>query len=792
MANSVSLRRLLVAASLATLVTFAGRSFAASPDEIDRAIAKGVEWLCSSKDFKQNGNWEPSQKRDPDKVNGQLQTGAQWGGRTALITYALLASGESPNSPRLKPAIDFLKKSDDMIGYYALGLRPQVWLYLPQDEATRNLAARDFRLLWAGLKKDMSKPDGGLYDYFIRPIERVDLSVSQYGVLGTWACAQLGIEVPAGDGRGSANYWQLVEKRWKMLQDAKTGGWAYGGGSDVTLSMTAAGVATLFITQDYLRSNQGINCQGNQKSPEIDRGIDYLANAFPTLLGDADPGWRHYTLYGIERIGVASGLKYLNNIDWYQAGADFLVRTQERNGSWKGEEADEIPTAFALLFLSRGREPVMMNKLKYDIAPRSEGKPLEGFWNQRSRDVANATRFVARQTERPLNWQIVDLNVAGIRDLRDAPIAYLSGSQPLRLSQDQIEMLKRYVEEGGMLVFNADCGRRTFSASVPVLLREMFPDYEFAPLPDSHPIFRNQQFRGEKWKKRPSIQGLSNGVRELALLLDDDMGKSFQTNEFTQFTHHFELMTDIYQYSIDKKNSQVKGRTYVREPDERIQANQTTKLARLRHGGKWDPEPGGWRQLSAVLHNEHKTDLQISVVDLATADLTGYHAAHLTSSSPIKLSDDAVKKLKAFVDSGGLLIIDVAGGNSEVATALESQLGKILEGASDAGGAIIAPTDPLYTAGGLPAPEFRYRTFAQSSVGVSSSPRIRGTKVGSRYGLIYSADDLSAGLVGNEVDGVRGYTPAASTQIMVRLLHYAKAAPTGLSATRPTTSPAPK
>lgn len=777
--------------ALGIVCVLAAPVLSATPDEIDRAIQKGVAWLYSRPDFKKNGNWEQEQKRT-DAVNGNSQGGAQWGGRTALVTYALLASGESPNSPTLKPAVDFLKKTDDMIGYYALGLRPQVWLYLPQDEQTRQLAARDFRLLWAGIKKDMNRPDGGLYDYTINDRVRIDLSVSQYGVLGAWACAQLGIEVPAGDGRAGANYWQLVEKRWRMLQDAKSGGWSYTGNAEVTPSMTAAGVATLFITQDYLRANQGVNCQGNAKSPELEKGITYLAERLPQLFGVEDVPDRHYTIYGIERIGVASGLKYLNNVDWYQVGADYLVRAQENNGSWKGAHDDEIPTSFALLFLSRGREPVMMNKLRYDIAPAQtarvqskEAKPVEGFWNQRSRDVANATHFVARQTERSLNWQIIDMNVAHIGDLRDAPIAYLSGSQALRFVPEQVAMLKRYVEEGGMLIFNSDCARRQFSTSVPPLLKEMFPDYELAPLPDSHPIYKNQQFRGEKWKKRPTIQGLSNGVRELALLLDDDMGKSFQINEYAQFAHHFELMTDIYQYAIDKKNSLVKGRSYVVEADPKIAATATIKLARIRHAGKWDPEPGGWRQLAAVMRNTQRIDLQVNAVDLATGDLTGYHAAHLTSSSPVKLSDDALKKLKAFVDGGGLLIIDVAGGNTEVATSIEGQLGRIADAAGEGGGNIIAPSDAIYTSGKLAAPEFRYRTFAQSTVGVSSSPRVRGSKVGSRYGLIYSGDDLSAGLVGNEVDGVRGYTPKAATEIMIRLLRYAQDSPTGKAATQP-------
>jgi hypothetical protein len=788
--RNLPLTSLPLFAALILIATACRQAPGATADEVDEAIRKGVEYLYSRPDFKKNGNWEEAQKR-ADAVSGASQSGAQWGGRTALMTYALLASGESPNDSKLRPAIEFLKKSDDMIGFYALGLRPQVWLYLPQDDSARTLAARDFRMLWAGIKKDMSRSDGGLYDYTINDRERIDLSVSQYGVLGAWACAQLGIEVPAGDGRASANYWQLVERRWRMLQDAKTGGWAYSGDSSVSASMTAAGVATLFITQDYLRGSQGVNCQGNQRSPEIEKGIAYLEQQLPAIFGDAAVPERHYTIYGIERIGVASGLKYLNHVDWYQTGAEYLVRTQEKNGSWKGDHDDEIPTAFALLFLSRGREPVVMNKLKYDIAlPKADAEPLEGFWNQRSRDVANATRFIARQTERSLNWQIIDMNLATIRDLRDAPIAYISGSQALRFKAEQLALLKQYVEEGGMIVFNVDCGRSQFARSIPPMLTDIFPGSEFKPLPDTHVIYKNQQFRADKWKKRPSVQGLSNGVRELALVFDEDLGKSFQTNEITRAPYHFELMTDIYQYAIDKKNSLVKGRSYVVERNPGITVLSTIKLARLDYGGKWDPEPGGWRQLAAVMHNRHNTDLQVNTVKLETGDLAGYHAAHLTGVQAIKLSDAAVKKLSEFVKAGGLLVVDAAGGSSEFASSIEQQLGKILDTAKDAGGPLIPPTDPIFTVKGMKVPEFRYRTFAQATVGISTSPRLHGAKVGERYGVIYSADDLSAGIVGNEVDGVRGYTPSVATDIMIRLLRYSQDAPTGRAGTQSTTKPA--
>ena len=45
-----------------------------------------------------------------------------------------------------------------------------------------------------------------------------------------------------------------------------------------------------------------------------------------------------------------------------------------------------------------------------------------------------------------------------------------------------------------------------------------------------------------------------------------------------------------------------------------------------------------------------------------------------------------------------------------------------------------------------------------------------------RARVIYSPDDLSAGLVGQNVDGVSGYDPATATELMTRIVLYASGA----------------
>src|SRR5262245_31793717 len=107
-----------IAASTLVLITLALHARAASPEQVRASIAKAKEFIYS----KQNdqGSWD---EPEPPKVKGNNQ----WGGETALATYALLAGGESRQEPRVAKAIDWLIKADKMVGVYALGLRSQVW-----------------------------------------------------------------------------------------------------------------------------------------------------------------------------------------------------------------------------------------------------------------------------------------------------------------------------------------------------------------------------------------------------------------------------------------------------------------------------------------------------------------------------------------------------------------------------------------------------------------------------------------------------------------------------------------
>ena len=745
---------------------------AVTPDQVDAAIKKGQAYLYSQRN--KEGNWEAVQR--PEVTGKEQQVSLkerQWGGLTAISTYALLASGESPQEAKLKLALEFLKHAN-IQSTYGLGLSAQVWTFLPQGPDTRAVITRSARMLelgmihkgndagfygyWTGMPKgsDSSRWSDNEVGFVPQPRGWFDLSNSQYGVLGMWALDEAGAEIPS-------TYWKTVDTAWKKAQKDE-GGWAYRPEQEVKASMTAAGIATLFITQDYTLPDRWGNCKGGSPNPNIEKGLAWMDQHIDQVLNEGNP----YTMYGIERIGVASGRKYFGTVDWYEKGADVLVQRQGQDGSWGGSIPD---TCFALVFLTRSSAPVMINKLQYDLP----GQPkLIEAWNERPRDVANLAHWSGRQLERFLNWQTVNLKVSP-DEWHDAPILYFSGSQELDFSDEQVGKLRTFVRQGGMILANADCAQSPFIESSKRLAKKLFPNYEMRALPANHVIFTHQQFTADKWRVRPTVLGVSNGVRELMVLLPEaDPSRAWQTKADRTRQELFELGIDLFLYSADKQNLLKKGQTFLVRADPAVQPTRKVQLARLTAGDNSDPEPGGWQRMAAILHNRDKIDLQLANATPGSGDLIGLKLAHLTGTTPLLLKDNARLEIKTFVNQGGTLIVDAAGGSSEFATSAEHELAAIF--GPDAAKQLdqpLPPDNPIYKQPAAPVSTVGYRTYARQTVlHNAKAPRLRGIIVGKRLAVIYSREDLSAGLVGQPVDGIYGYDPQSATDFMRAIILF--------------------
>ena len=164
-------------------------------------------------------------------------------------------------------------------------------------------------------------------------------------------------------------------------------------------------------------------------------------------------------------------------------------------------------------------------------------------------------------------------------------------------------------------------------------------------------------------------------------------------------------------------------------------------------------------------------------------DLTDFKILHLTGSGHCKLDTNDWIQLHSFVANGGTLIIDAAGGSQTFSDDIRSQLQTTFfdDAARNRDATALACVAPPRSGAGLT--KSGYRNFARHVLAENLKvPRIRGIKSGDHIGVFFSAEDISAGLVGEPVDGIVGYDPDSATALMEHMILYAE------SGGRPTTT----
>ena len=170
-----------------------------------------------------------------------------------------------------------------------------------------------------------------------------------------------------------------------------------------------------------------------------------------------------------------------------------------------------------------------------------------------------------------------------------------------------------------------------------------------------------------------------------------------------------------------------------------------------------------------MLHNFDQFDMQVeSLVPQPDMAATRFPLAHLTGTQSVNLTADAKSSLRRYIDSGGLLLLDAAGGSTEAAGSFDVLLRELYPTVT------IAPLPlehPIYHAQAMGGQEITSVSYRRSTdlqpVRIS---RLRGATVNQKLIAIVSYEDLSGGLVGYSTGGLTGYSPASATDLLRNII----------------------
>ncbi len=701
--------------------------------QIGTAIRRGVGYLLSQ--FAESG------LRNADAFDADTYAGLD-----TLCVYALLHAGQAIDDPRLRPQSELMKPLIERMklfpnngsrSTYSRSLRISA-LTLYNRTEDRDAIENDYQWLLKNVVK-------GSYTYQAmppkqpRPPELWDNSNSQYGALGMWAASEAGLR-PLG------TYWEEVMQHWDTCQ-THSGGWAYSPGSDnPTLAMTAAGVSILFAARDQTAADAGISeSPPPPLSRSIELGLEWLDEGDHCT--DIPAGHPGYTLYGLERAGLASGLKFFGNHDWYSELAQQSIAQQQPDGSWVGGDGDVAETAFRLLFLARGRHPIFINKLRYD-----------GDWAYRPRDAANLVHFASQQLERPLNWQIVGLQ-RGAVEWSDCPVLFISGSQAPQFSDDDVAKLHEFVEMGGMLFTQSIKNSTDFDHFAADLARRLYPELALSPLSPTHPLF-SSMFAIQP-DQQATLSGLSNGARLLMVHAHGDLSRFWHPRYEKRAPAALQLATDVVVYATGRQGFLNRtGALVIPQPTSPPLAS--FPIARLRYGGgsqaNWDPEPGAWKRMCRLMQFNTGVRPELLETDLDKLDAHTAPLAYLTGVGTSQFTEAQIAAARKYISDGGVLFIDSCGGSRAFADSVRKGLIDPITGETEI--ETISAAHPLLNRSGeamldLTHPRFRLFDWAADQ---NDAFQCRIAHIG-KGDLIFTPLDVTTGLLGTSTWGIRGFQP---------------------------------
>lgn len=760
-----------VVLGLAGFVGAAAPGWAKEPlvDQVRAAIDRGVLFLRDQ--AKNTGDWEI----DPASAGRR-------GGHSCLALLALLNAGVKPDDPVIENGLKFLRTVPPK-DTYVVGLQTMVYAAAGRPEDAERIQRNVNWLIDAAVRQN-GLIHGWTYGKS-RFVGGADNSNTQYALLGLHDGHQAGATI-------DQKVWKEIRKYYIDTQNTD-GSWAYNPipGTHVNVrTMTPGGLCGLLIAGMELNEGreQMIGGQANRCGDyvEADRAalaLEWIGRNFRLEA----PHAIFYNLYGLERTGRLTGRRFLGDHDWYREGCEYLVANQRENGSWRGTNHDSytiVSTSFALLFLSKGRTPILISKLTH--GPRED-------WNNDRNDARNLINYASKELFKklPMAWQIFESQRAFVNndraellgivgELMQSPIAYFNGHEAPVFSDGEKELLKEYVEQGGFILAEACCGRKAFDQGFRQLMRELFPENPLRELGPEHPIWRAHAL--VKPDAFP-LWGIEHGCKTVVVYSPQDLSCWWESNRLNDARGQqaFRLGGNIIAYATGLEPPKPRL-TEVKISNEKMEEKIPRgylKVVQLKHDGDWQPAPRAMRRLMAHMRDGARLDvaLKTETLDPHSSDVLNFKFLYMHGRKPFNYDNDALDNLRSDLQTGGLLFADACCGKKEFDASFRAFVAKLF---ADKKLERIPPTDELFgkDLNGEAITTVRCRRERADGIGPEAEfrdvqPYLEGIKLNNRWVVIYSRYDIGCALENHQSTDCLGHDLSSALKLGSAAVLYA-------------------
>lgn len=181
-------------------------------------------------------------------------------------------------------------------------------------------------------------------------------------------------------------------------------------------------------------------------------------------------------------------------------------------------------SAYMLGEISYGRKWAVKTNFQKKIDRDAISIPrivYKGEW-----DAQSGLQELLRQayTESTFSSDFKEVNLkADSEQIFNYPIVYMSGLSGFKFSESEIQNLRRYFSQGGIMISDATAGRQEFDISFRKLMNQVFPEKSLIVLPESHPVFSCfKEIKSVSYSQMSQAKGLVQSKPVLEAILNEN------------------------------------------------------------------------------------------------------------------------------------------------------------------------------------------------------------------------------------------------------------------------------
>ena len=368
----------------------------------------------------------------------------------------------------------------------------------------------------------------------------------------------------------------------------------------------------------------------------------------------------------------------------------------------------------------------------------------------------------------------------------DIPILYMTGDYDFDLSDAEVTNLRKFLLDGGTIIFNAARGIDEFNFGVVREMRKVFPQKNFMRISLDHPVF-NGRYRvqevtmlvnGVQVVKPPELYSIDIGTRAAIILVPGGLGTAWTDGQYLPAGKHIvgesaiRLGVNLVAYVL---GSTEYGKFLAQEfpvYDGATRPGDVLRFAQAKYAGSWDDNPVLQNSLMQGIKDNTGIDVDYAphIVELSDPQIGGYPMVFMSGHYDFELKPEEAVNLRQYLQNGGTLIASASAGFKPFDIAFRREILKVFPEGADL--IKLPPTHPIFALGWNPLDRVQYTQAALRDDPTLTYPEFYGLFIDGRLSVVYTPFDFASGVNRESNAYAKGLSPDDALRVAINLATY--------------------